>query len=187
MTRPARGPDTAARAPDSGHDPRRLVLVRHAKAAPDGGADADRPLADRGVADAAAIGRWLADHGLAPDRVVVSPARRARQTWELAAGEIGAAPEPVLDERMYDNTLDDLLAVLRGTPPEADTLVLVGHNPAIEALALTLDDGRGDATARGELRRKYPTSGVGVFAVTTDWPRVAAGTGTLTAFAVPRG
>jgi phosphohistidine phosphatase len=163
------------------------VLIRHAKAVSDGGADIRRALAERGVADAAAVGRWLADHRVVPDRVVVSPARRARQTWELAAAVGGTAPEPIVDERVYANTPDDLLAVVRGTPREVATLVVVGHNPAIEAFAVALDDGRGDAAGRGELRRKYPTSGISVFAVSAEWERVGAGTGRLTAFAVPRG
>src|SRR3954453_9424386 len=63
--------------------PRRLVLVRHAQAA-QGEVDADRTLTERGARQAAAIGAWLAQTGLIPDRVVVSPARRAQQTWELA-------------------------------------------------------------------------------------------------------
>lgn len=166
---------------------RRLVLVRHAKSAVDGGADVERALAKRGVADAPLIGRWLAEHRLVPGRVVVSPARRARQTWELAAGELGATPEPVLDERIYGNTVEDLLEVVRDTPPDVDTVVLVGHNPAIEAFAIALDDGRGDAAARREMTQKYPTSGIAVFAVPSAWAQVGTRTGRLTGFAVPRG
>ncbi|MGI8681523.1 MAG: SixA phosphatase family protein [Mycobacteriales bacterium] len=166
---------------------RRLVLVRHAKSETDGTADSERPLAQRGVADAPAIGRWLAEHAVVPDRVVVSPARRARQTWELAASEVGAAPEPVLDERVYDNTVEDLLAVIRETPAGVEILVLVGHNPSMEQLAAALDDGRGHAAGRHELARKYPTSGVAVFAVNGDWAAVGPGGGTLVSFTAPRG
>ncbi|HYT09194.1 MAG TPA: histidine phosphatase family protein [Mycobacteriales bacterium] len=166
---------------------RRLVLVRHAKAATDGDSDAERPLAKRGRADAPAVGRWLAGHGLAPDRVVVSPARRALQTWELAAAELGSPPEPVRDERVYGNSVEDLLAVVHDTPAGAGTLVLVGHNPSVEALATALDDGSGDATGRREMAEKYPTSGVAVFDIGGDWSDVGAGAGRLTGFAVPRG
>ncbi len=162
-----------------------LVLVRHAKAAAEGRTDAERPLADRGRVDAPAIGRWLADQGVVPDLVVVSPARRARQTWELAAGALGTLA-PAVDERVYRNTLDDLLDVVRATPDVVETLVLVGHNPSIEVLAAALDDGAGPLDARLALAEKYPTSGVAVLDVHGPWAGIARGSATLAAFGVPR-
>ena len=169
---------------------RRLVLIRHAKAA-QGGADVDRPLDERGKRDSPAIGRWLVAHDLQPDHVVVSPARRTVQTWQLASAELASAEfvgiDPVLDMRIYRNTVEDLLEVVRPTPAEALTLALVGHNPSLEELAMTLDDGRGDAAARRELATKFPTSAIAVYDVQTDWAQVDSATGTLRHFAVPRG
>jgi len=165
---------------------RRLVLIRHAKAA-QGGIDSERPLAERGLADSAAVGRWLASHDVVPDRVVVSPARRASQTWQLAGAELGAAAKPVVDERVYDNTLSDLLRVVRESPPDVRTLALVGHNPSIAELASVLDDRRGEPAARQELAQKYPTGGVAVFELGIEWDQVDFGTGTLRQFAAPRG
>ena len=162
---------------------RQLVLVRHAKAG-EGVVDRDRPLANRGVAEAPAIGRWLAARRIAPDRVVVSPARRARQTWELAAAELGPTAEPVFDDRVYRSTAEDLLEVVRETPSEITTLAIVGHNPGIQDLAILLDDERGDDAGRRDLTTKYRTSGVAVFDVTDSWAEVRSGT--LTSFAVPR-
>jgi phosphohistidine phosphatase len=166
--------------------PRRLVLIRHAKAA-QGGIDAERRLAERGLVDAAALGRWLAERSLLPDRVVVSPARRASQTWQLAGAELGGLAQAVVDERVYDNTLSDLLQVVRESPPDAWTLALVGHNPSIAELASVLDDRRGEPAARQELAQKYPTSGVAVFELGIEWDQVDFGTGTLRQFAAPRG
>ena len=61
---------------------RTLVILRHAKAErPAELADADRPLTQRGHADAAAAGAWLAARGYRPDLVLCSPAKRTRQTW----------------------------------------------------------------------------------------------------------
>jgi phosphohistidine phosphatase len=174
---------------------RQLVLIRHAKAG-EGPVDRDRPLADRGIAEAPAIGRWLAQRRIAPDRVVVSPARRARQTWELAAAELGPAAErgpaaePVLDDRIYRNTVEDLLEIVHETPAEVTTLAIVGHNPGIQDLAIALDagrgddDGRSDDAGRGELTTKYRTSGVAVFDVSDSWAEVRSAT--LTSFAAPR-
>jgi phosphohistidine phosphatase len=162
---------------------RRLVLIRHAKAA-EGNVDRQRPLAPRGLREAPEIGRWLAERQLVPDRVVVSPARRARQTWERAATGLTGAPEPVQDERIYDNSVDDLLAVVRDTPDDVGTLAVVGHNPGMQDFAISFDDGSGDEAARREVTGKYPTGGLAVFTVEAPWSRAAAGT--LTDFAAPR-
>ena len=162
---------------------RRLVLIRHAKAGL-GEIDRERPLAHRGIREAPEIGRWLADQELVPDLVVVSPARRARQTWERAATGLTGAPEPVQDERVYDNSREDLLAVVRDTPDSVRTLAIVGHNPGMQDFAISFDDGTGDEAARRDVTGKYPTGGLAVFAVDDAWSR--AETGTLTAFAAPR-
>lgn len=164
---------------------RRLVLVRHAKAA-EGTADIDRPLADRGRTDAPAIGRLLRDLGIAPDRVVVSPAKRTRQTWKLAAAELDASPAAESDDRIYDNSIRQLLAIAQSTDEAVGTLVLVGHNPSMHELVETLDDGRGDPAVRARLADGFRTSAVAVFAV-TEWPALTAGSARLVHLATPRG
>jgi phosphohistidine phosphatase len=160
------------------HDvPRRLILIRHAKTEAGGSSDRERRLATRGEADAGALGRWLAEHGLEPDRVAVSPARRAQQTWQIAAAS-RRWPQPLVEDAIYDNNLPSLLAVIRATPPEVRTLALVGHNPSIGALATSLDDtGTHD----------FPTGAVAVFAVADDWAALDVATSTLVSFDVPRG
>ena len=105
----------------------RLLLIRHAKTE-QGAPDEARQLTDRGRRDAAAIGDWLRGQGVVPDRVVVSPATRARQTWELTDIDTKAD----VDARIYDNTVSDLLAIVRETDESTQTLALVGHNPSIE-------------------------------------------------------
>ena len=162
------------------------MLIRHSKAA-DGPVDVQRPLAAQGRADAPAIGRWLTGEGMVPDRVVVSPAERALQTWDLAAAEIDNAQSPIVDARIYDNTLEALLEIIRETPDDIGVLALVGHNPAVAELARYLDDGRGESAPRDQMARKYPTSGVAVLDSTAPWASAGAGAGTLTAFVTPRG
>jgi len=149
--------------------PAQLVLVRHAKAEREGASDAERPLASRGRADAAAIGRWLTSHGIAPDRVVISPSLRTRETWQLTG--IGSPPAD-LDERIYDNTAEDLLAVVRETPAYVRTLALVGHNPSMAMLAASW------APQLSEFR----TSAIAIFEL-DDW----SSPGRLIASATPRG
>jgi len=126
-----------------------LLLLRHGKAEPKESAsnDHDRPLAERGRADAPRMGQLLAQEGLAPDEVVSSPALRARETAELAAGEAGFSGEVRFDDRIYENTADDLLAVVRDLPDEAQRVMLVGHNPGFEHLLTTLVGSREELPA----------------------------------------
>ncbi|HEU5268185.1 MAG TPA: histidine phosphatase family protein [Jatrophihabitans sp.] len=159
-----------------------LVLVRHAKAA-DGPVDRERPLTPRGERDAQAIGAILAAHDIRADRVVVSPALRARQTWARAGAETGAT---VADERIYDNEVDALFAVIRDTPAAVRTLVLVGHNPSFAELADALDDGDGDDAVRRELHAGFAAGGVAIFEISAAWADVGPGTATVRAYAVGR-
>ena len=156
------------------------MLVRHAQAAA-APVDADRPLTPHGLQRAAALGSWLADGCLVPDRVLVSPATRARETWERA----GAGQQPVVDERVYDNTVEALLEAVRETPADVAVLAVVGHNPSIGELTAALDDGRGDPAARRDAAAGFPTGGVAVFDLDRPFAALAPGTARLVAFAVP--
>ena len=154
-----------------------LVLFRHAKAEAHRDDDHSRQLSARGRADAAVAREWLTQQGIAPDRVVVSTAVRARQTWECAA--VGDVP-PVYDDRVYEAAVADLLEVLRETPAGTGTVVLVGHNPGVEQLAWELDD---SGAARDRTNGGQPTCGLAVFEV-AGWADLSAGV--LQDIAVPR-
>jgi phosphohistidine phosphatase len=164
--------------------PRRLLLIRHAQAA---GApvDRDRPLTGPGTRNAAAIGSWLAGNGYVPDRAVVSPALRTRQTWEQVADAFPAGLAAEVEERIYDNTVDAVLAVITETPEDAQTLVVVGHNPSVGELAFALDDGEGDPVAQRKLHAGFPAGAVAVFEVAGVFGDIAPGAATLTAFEMP--
>jgi phosphohistidine phosphatase len=164
---------------------RRLVLIRHAEAA-GAAVDVDRPLTDQGVEQAAALGRWLQQNALTPDRVVVSVAVRAGRTWERAAAQLTSPPTPIVDERIYDNTVEALLAVIHETPTDDGVVAIVGHNPSIGVLASILDDGEGSPAARRDLQAGFPTGCVAVFTLETPFDAIAPGGATLTAFIVPR-
>ncbi|TFV88584.1 histidine phosphatase family protein [Blastococcus sp. CT_GayMR16] len=166
--------------------PRRLLLVRHAQAA-DAPVDADRPLTERGSQHASAIGSWLKRAGLAPDRAVVSPAVRAAQTWERAGAGVAPGLPPVVDARIYENTVEALLAVIQEIPDDVATLAVIGHNPSIGVLASILDDGEGSPAARRDLSTGFPTGGVAVFVLAAAFAALAPGTATLTDFTVPGG
>src|SRR5580658_6917721 len=143
---------------------RRLILLRHAKSAwPDDVPDHDRPLAPRGRRDAPAAGRWLRKSGYAPDRVLCSTARRARETWQRAEEGLGAHPSTVFEDRVYDASVADVLDLARQTPPDITTLLIVGHDPAMRGLTLGLvgehpDDAEAEALSLCASSTRRPRS-----------------------------
>lgn len=137
----------------------RLILLRHAKSDWSGDhADVDRPLAKRGLRQAPEAGQWLAGHAGEIELALVSPAERARHTWELASAEIGAVPMQ-RDDRLYTFSAHDLLAVVRTLPEPVGTAALVGHNPGLEDLASHLT---------GEYV-ELPTSAIAVIELAGRW------------------
>ena len=167
---------------------RRLVVLRHAKSAwPEKVADHRRPLAPRGLRDAPAAGRALAEADCLPDLALCSTAVRARRTWELASAQWGTPPPVRYDPRLYGAAVPDLMAAVHETPREVETLLLVGHNPGLEELVLELaGDGLDDTLE--QVRAKFPTSALAVLAWRgTGWPALVPGAALLTSFTVPRG
>ncbi len=118
---------------------RTLILLRHAKSDWAGGqADVDRPLAKRGVRQAPLTGAWLSHSGYRIDLAVVSPAERARATWDLVAAEFESTPPIRVDHAVYATSAGELQSIVRALPGTAHTVVLVGHNPGLEDLATAL-------------------------------------------------
>jgi phosphohistidine phosphatase len=166
---------------------RRLVVLRHAKSArPEGVPDHERPLAPRGLRDAPAAGRWLAEADCRPDLVLCSTARRTRQTWELAAAELGSTPLVRYEPRLYAADDQTTLDVVREVTADVGTLLLIGHNPGLQDLILLLaDEALGGTMQRAQT--KFPTSAVAVLTWRGTWSALAPGAALLTDLAVPRG
>jgi phosphohistidine phosphatase len=165
---------------------RRLILLRHAKAAaPGGGSDVDRPLAKRGTAAADRMAAYLAVEQLLPDLVLVSPARRTRETYERVASKLGEAPVR-FEPRIYEALAERLLAVLREAEPGSRGVLMIGHNPGLEALARLLV-GYGDRYAFARMGQKYPTAGLAVIDFDgEDWRGLKPGSGRLERFVTPK-
>jgi phosphohistidine phosphatase len=171
---------------------RRLMLLRHAKTETDApsGRDQDRRLTDRGRKDAAEIGGFIADHPPFPDCVLVSPAVRAHQTWELAWAvmkDLVPAPHVELLPDLYGADPAQLLQSIREVSAvDPRRLMVVGHNPGMHELALALTDG-GDSAGRRALADNLPTSGLAIFDFATDdWSDVAFRRGRLVLFVSPK-
>lgn len=113
-----------------------LVICRHAKSDWDAGrSDFDRPLNGRGRKDAPRMGEALAKAGFAPDRIYSSPAARARATAIAVADALSFSKPIQYDDRLYEQGHGSVLGVLQGTPREAETVMVFGHNPTLELLA----------------------------------------------------
>jgi phosphohistidine phosphatase len=171
---------------------RRLMLLRHAKTEIDApsGRDQDRRLDHRGRADAAEIGGWIGRHPPFPDSVLVSPAARAKETWEFAWEAMkDEMPSPQLEflPELYGADPAQLLQTIRlASATDAKRLMLVGHNPGMHELALALT-GSGDTAALRALTDNLPTSGLAVLDFATDdWNDVAFRRGRLVLFVSPK-
>lgn len=162
---------------------KRLYLLRHAKSSwkERGLADHDRPLAGRGRRAAKAIARHLRDQGIAPDLVLCSTATRARQTLEpLGLGDC----ELRFERELYGATADALLTRLHDVPDTVGSVMLIGHNPEVQQLALDL--ARPSPELR-ELEAKFPTAALATLAFGgSDWRALDRGGAELVAFARPR-
>jgi len=116
-----------------------LLILRHAKAQPDAPrGDWSRDLTERGRRNAQTMGELIRERIGRPDAIVSSDAHRARQTAEIAAEAVGFDAPITLEHAIYDAGLTDLIDVVRLLPQNADTVVLVGHNPGFEALVVAL-------------------------------------------------
>lgn len=164
---------------------RRLVIVRHAKAETFATSDDQRSLTDRGRAEAQLLGEWIAGEGVVPDVAYVSTALRTRETWDGVAAGAGWSLEPVYDGGLYDTDEEGALDIVRATPTETGTVVLIGHNPTVGMLVQTLDDGEGDATG-AVAAGTFPTSTAAVFDIPDEWTDLGAMSARLRHFHVAR-
>ncbi|MGX2998000.1 SixA phosphatase family protein [Streptomyces sp. JNUCC 64] len=166
-------------------EPRRIIVFRHAKADWPDVADHERPLAERGRKDAPVAGRRLADSGVTLDLALCSTAARTRETWKLAVQELPHRPRTVYEERIYEASPGELIAVLNELPEDVHDVILIGHNPGAQGLTETLAGAaEGDAAAR-LARRGFPTAAFAVLTFSGPWKALERGTATLTGYWAP--
>jgi phosphohistidine phosphatase len=165
-----------------------LSLLRHAKSSWSNPAlpDRERPLATRGVTDAPLMGKAMAERGIDPELVLCSSARRTRDTLELVMPELRVEPKVVYVDALYHASPEEMLEMLHGIQPGANRVMLVGHNPEIQAFALDLV-GSGPKHFRDRLSTKYPTAGLAVINFVSGlWKSISVNSGTLNLFLSPR-
>ena len=151
---------------------RQLVLFRHAKTEPyaDSGCDEVRQLTDRGYVDAQAVSIQLKDLKVNPTHVLVSTARRTRQTVAEFQKVFPGVPV-TFNNKLYLADPDEIAACIEELPDTA-ALVVIAHNPGLHELALQLSEmgGYSNSFAIGQLRVKFPTAAMAVFEAKEDLP-----------------
>jgi phosphohistidine phosphatase len=164
----------------------RLLILRHSKAAAHAaGGDVQRPLTRRGRKDAQRIGEYLRAENLIPGMALVSAARRTRETLEIVLHALAAPVAVEEKKKLYLAEPRTLLDSVQKTPDRIRTLLVVGHNPGLAALASELAC-TGDPDALAQVVRSFPTSALAIveFEATT-WADVAFGTGRLDCLVTP--
>ena len=160
---------------------KQLYLIRHAKSSWSNLkiSDFDRPLNQRGKREAPLMAERLAHHGVCPDALISSPAKRAKATAEIVARKVKYPVKRIhYEDSIYTSATIDLLRVLQKIDNRIETAFLVGHNYAITDLAVMLT---------GEYISKIPTSGVVAMDLSvTTWGEVGAGRGNMLFFDYPK-
>lgn len=167
---------------------KQLLLLRHAKSSWDSPEldDFRRPLADRGRSAAERLGRELLARGWLPERALVSPALRARTTWELVLAELPGAVPADFPASLYNASAESVLSEIQRAPKPVKTLLVVGHNPGLEDLARLLAGENSEAEALRRLGEKFPTGALARFAFDGAWKTLHYGAARLTHFVRPK-
>ena len=170
---------------------RTLLLLRHAKSGyPAGVADHERPLAERGVREAALVGDWIRASVDRVDAVLCSTATRTRQTLERT----GVSAPVRYVERIYESTpgiiideINDVAELFGDTLADPATLLVVGHEPVMSGLALGLaDETSRRGTVAAAILEKFPTSAVAVLRTDRPWAELELGSAELVDFHIAR-
>ena len=162
-----------------------LYLLRHAKSSWSDATlvDHERPLSPRGRRDAKRIADHLLRLGIVPALVLCSTSRRTRETLELVGPALDAATVS-LESELYAASAETLLERLHAVPEGVGSVMLIGHNPGLEDLALLVAS---DGPELGRLETKFPTAALATLTLrTATWQRLSEADAVLAAYVVPK-
>jgi phosphohistidine phosphatase len=165
---------------------KQLFLLRHAKSSWDDPtlADHDRPLSARGRRAAKLMAEHLRREGIAPELVLCSPSRRTRQTLtRIAPAGLGENVDVQIDSELYTASAAKLLEVLHEVPDEVESVMLIGHNPGIQDLALSLARGGSEVV---RVRSKFPTAALATLELDGSWRELVPGGAELVSLVKPK-
>jgi phosphohistidine phosphatase len=166
-------------------EPRRLYVLRHAKSSWDdaGQRDHDRPLAPRGRRAVKLLAEYVEHNAIAPELVLCSSARRTLETLK------GVRPggDAVIEGELYTASVGQLIDRVRRVRPDVGSVMVIGHNPAMQMLVLRLtriESASADQLA--DIRRKFPTGALATLAIADPWAELEAGRAELTDYVRPK-
>ena len=164
---------------------KRLYLLRHAKSSWDDLtlADHDRPLAPRGRRAAKVIAKHLGRKGISPELVLCSPSTRTRQTLKRLAPGLRKNADVRIEPELYAASAPTCSRCCTRWPDEVESVMLIGHNPGIQDLALSLA-GAGSEIPR--LRSKFPTAGLATLELNGTWRELAPESAELVSLVTPK-
>jgi phosphohistidine phosphatase len=164
---------------------KRLFLLRHAKSSRKDPSlpDHDRPLAGRGRRASKAMAAYMRDHAIEPALVLCSSATRARQTLDGIAPGLEGSPEVRIEPELYEAPAARLLSRLQRVGDDVPSVLLIGHSPSMERLALDLADGGPELA---ELAEKYPTGALATLEFAGPWSALEPDAARLAGFVKPR-
>jgi phosphohistidine phosphatase len=163
-----------------------LYVLRHVKSSWDdpGVPDHDRPLAPRGRRALAVLADYVAANDIRPELVLCSSSRRTRDTLE----GIAVGGQHLIEAPLYGASCDQLIERLRRLPPETASVMVIGHNPAMQMLILRLAGGKAGLSTGllAEIERKFPTGALAKLSVRCEWPDLKAGCAELSDYVRPK-
>ncbi len=173
---------------------KQLFVLRHAKSSwnDPGLEDDERPLAPRGLRAAKLLGEHMRATGIRPAQVLCSPARRTRETLD------GVSPggETLIEPELYAASCGAVIERLRRVPEATASVMVVGHNPAMQVLVLRLAGAGGREWATNpnrtvdsdvaEVQRKFPTGALATLTFDCAWSELAPGCASLVAYVRPK-
>jgi phosphohistidine phosphatase len=167
-------------------DTKQLFVLRHAKSSWDdpGLDDHERPLAPRGRRAVKVLAEHLRANGIEPALILCSSARRTRETLE----GIELTGEAAVEDELYGASPGQLIERLQRIPPEAESAMVIGHNPAMQVLVLRLagDGSELDRSQLAEVQRKFPTGALATLTFEGEWSALRPGCARLEGFVRPK-
>ncbi len=174
---------------------KQLFVLRHAKSSWDdpGLDDHDRPLAPRGQRAAKLLAAHVREHQIRPQQVICSSARRTLETCE----GVDPGGEIVIEPELFAASAGDVLERLHRVPEATASVMVIGHNPALQVLVLRLigangrnsflvDRDEAPDSMRAELQRKFPTGALATLSFDCAWNELSAGRAQLLDLVRPR-
>jgi phosphohistidine phosphatase len=142
-----------------------LLLMRHGKSESNdpGKEDIDRALTPHGLDASISIANWIKKNALHPDIALISSARRAYETWEAVKTVIGGNTSEVKQDELYLANPGDLLEQISNIDDTVKIVILIGHNPGIESLAIHLAIGDSLNTTQQKLNEGFSTGALAAF------------------------